>query len=115
MTDEELKAIEERAAHLLPGPWRLEPAEFRPTRGGRIVDAYGTCVAGFESGAEPNWVDATFMTAAREDVPRLLEEVRRLRAELVSHCVAEQLSSGSQTGCDHAAGHCEMFALTRPK
>ena len=100
MTDEELKAIEERTAKALDLAWRaIVRVRAGEPDGGALARAHAA-------------LDATMV---QRDVPRLLEEVRRLRAELVSHCVAEQLSSGSQTGCDHAAGHCEMFALTRPK
>jgi hypothetical protein len=84
MTDEELQAIEARAAAATAGPWK--PAEdlycgegtgYRP--GGWRVDMRKRPLT------EYIWVtslfqsDAEFIASARTDVPALLKEVKRLR------------------------------------
>lgn len=75
LTEEQLAAIKARAEAATPGPWQ----RFTP---------YGI---GVESGNGPvplkvAWAaqenDAAFISAAREDVPALLEEVERLRKQL---------------------------------
>lgn len=95
MTDEELKVIEERAAAAFCGPWtytrfeiecrhdeihsedevfRIEsPAEYPD---GQVVCDVFCDVPGLERFAEPN---GKFIAHAREDIPKLLAEVRRLR------------------------------------
>lgn len=101
MTDEELKAIEERANAATPGPWK-----WLPTRGALVVadspghgehilwpdnvpgagpddedfrpwaSALGACGLKAEPDAEAN---AAFLASAREDVPALVAELRATR------------------------------------
>lgn len=73
MTDEELKAIEERANAATPGPWR--GFDTGVLSGPRWV------VGNEESRQFYNLADGRFIAHAREDVPALIAEVRRLRAE----------------------------------
>lgn len=84
MTDEELAAIEERADAATPGPWRIS----RLRDGSDLVMSDGAPAGvvadcrderGFNG--DP---DATFIAAARSDVPALLAEVRRLRASIAA-------------------------------
>lgn len=89
MTEAELAAIEERANAATPGPWVAEPARGKWSDG--ETHCAGIHVAG-ESWNEivttdggvygPNWPDAQFIAAARSDIPALVAEVKRLRAEL---------------------------------
>jgi hypothetical protein len=99
LSDERLAEIEQRCAAATPGPWAVDLD--RPfTLGGDTVsvDAMtgdGLCVErevcscvldtdGWPDG--PEWLEdaanARFLAHAREDVPALLAEVRRLRALL---------------------------------
>ena len=76
MTDAELAAIESRANAATAGPWELA----------------GCCISKWTDAGDPEMriydegghsqADAAFIAAAREDVPKLLAEVRRLREEL---------------------------------
>lgn len=88
MNKAELDAIEARAQAATPGPWEDCP---------QLVGVYGNKIDGFQhlrianchiplNGIE--YVDlpsaranAAFIAAARQDVPALLAEVRRLQAE----------------------------------
>lgn len=79
MNDDELRAIEERAAQATPGPWTK--CEHRVTVCVRSAPCHED-----KSSDEICWDvtsdDAAFIAAAREDVPRLCAEVRRLQGEL---------------------------------
>jgi len=70
MNAEQLNAIKERAAKATPGPWRS-------------AGLYGVRTQNDEALSIPlRPEDATFIAYAREDVPALVAEVERLRAEL---------------------------------
>lgn len=82
ITEEELKAIEQRAAAATQGPWRV----VRNGLGGScgvepVADGCGSLHHRRSGPWEPPVVDPDdeFIAAAREDVPRLVAEVRRLR------------------------------------
>ncbi|GAA1977209.1 hypothetical protein [Kitasatospora viridis] len=89
LTDEQLTAIAARAEGATPGPWtpdedesvwRLHGTHPRiPGMKWQILKAakQGTPYAEYW----PNPADAEFIAAARADVPALLAEVHRLRAE----------------------------------
>lgn len=79
MDDERLKEIEARAAAATPGPWEVN-------------NAHGMCVIG-DGGEEfvadmegAMWQgkheDASFIAAARTDIPDLVARVRELEAEV---------------------------------
>lgn len=95
MTDEELKAIEERASAAFKGPWtytlfeiecqhddthdsdeviRVESPEEYPN--GQVVCDVFCEIPGLQKFADAN---GKFIANAREDIPKLLAEVRRLR------------------------------------
>jgi len=81
LTDEQLAAIQTRADAATPGPWWADSHEIYAGPDG--IPALGewvaeTCVAGELERSEAN---GRFVGAAREDVPALLAEVHRLRAE----------------------------------
>jgi hypothetical protein len=101
MTDEELKQIEERAANATRGPWRSEFRHAREvvTEGEKNVWGNDQHVANLRpehslrtpggvslhNGTyceEQNENNAEFIAHAREDVPALVAEVKRLRAAL---------------------------------
>jgi hypothetical protein len=72
LTDQQLDDIEARAAAATRGPWRQDDfAEIKSPDGDTIADYW-----------EPTHTsrNGEFITRAREDVPALLAEIRRLRA-----------------------------------
>jgi len=94
LTDAELDAIEARAEASLPGPWEAS-VEGRDHTSGDDVILTGD---GRDPAASPDiyvtlsyWSDEPprrtppavldFIAAARQDVPRLVAEIRRLRNE----------------------------------
>jgi hypothetical protein len=102
MTDEQLAEIEARCAAASPGPWDAIRTISRPEdgaflvyklqgRGGwnrlmRVVTVTNPklpAVPPVDEARITRLEDAVFCSHAREDVPALLAEVRRLRAELV--------------------------------
>ena len=78
MTEEELTAIEARANAATREPWVVGDA-YVPTASLSAVSVYGM---GMEVAECQMPADGTFIAAARVDVPALVAEVRRLRAEL---------------------------------
>jgi hypothetical protein len=113
MTDEELDAIERRAAAATSGPWYFhstddahfmnaryvgtsekEPSDDHPTRYQGLCDGaeeqvHPRRVVAITLLQEPSLAgpeeyeeNTTFIAHARTDVPKLVAEIRRLRAEL---------------------------------
>jgi hypothetical protein len=86
LTDEELAAIEARANAAMSGPWKKRSQRYQATRvtAGREV----VCLAGRSAdvvfGRRMHDETMEFIAHARRDIPRLLAEVRRLRAMLTS-------------------------------
>lgn len=100
MKEEELKQIKARVEAATPGPWVLHTDSSRPDVCAGITDSAGN-YSGPKSGFMgeghlfefdkygPSWgqeydncADAEFVAHARQDVPALIAEVERLRAEL---------------------------------
>jgi hypothetical protein len=75
MTDEELKVIRERCEKATPGPWRADGRYIETIEGAEEEMAI------YDEGGHDE-LDAEFIAHAREDVPRLLEEIERLREGL---------------------------------
>jgi beta-galactosidase GanA len=79
MDEKELQAIRARAEAATSGPWE---------RVGYDNDPYLSCtwrIAGptyYNLAVNANKADAEFIAAARQDIPRLLDEVERLRSVL---------------------------------
>ncbi len=83
LSNQDLQEIERRCAAARPGPWRSY-IEGRDHFGGSNVIVVGDG-ASLSVDIEPigaTTEDQDFMAAARQDVPRLLAEVRRLRSAL---------------------------------
>ena len=80
MTNDELNAIEARANAATPGEWDASVA---------YDETVHAVVGGFSSGATPTNEDAKFVVNARQDVPALIAEVRRLRE--FAGCMAQSL------------------------
>jgi hypothetical protein len=77
LSDAELQAIEDRLKATSPGPWHSDADQ---------VFARDEVLADICCGAiEQAMADATFFAHSREDVERLLVEVRHLREEVNRH------------------------------
>lgn len=80
MTDEELATIEGRANAATPGPWNCRGSYSR--RSTIFITAGPSEPNGEEIPATADKMDdADFIAHARQDVPALIAEVRRLRDE----------------------------------
>ena len=98
--DDQLREIEERAEAATPGPWQVRfldddhaanlvaiattPETGHPSPPGDLIAAtlvqFPTRYVDITDGL---WDEnATFIAHARQDIPRLLAEIRRLRAQL---------------------------------
>lgn len=78
MTDQELDEIEARAAAASPGPWKLYGQHgYFMVYMEHIGRALNFDARDYEKAQD----DAVFVQRAFTDVPRLVAEVRRLRAE----------------------------------
>ena len=76
MTEDHLRVIEAQAAAATPGPW--EAKSFGPCNCGQCP-AHVNVFAGPYQWPKINPPEATFIAAARTNVPVLVEEVRNLR------------------------------------
>jgi hypothetical protein len=87
LTDAELEVIEKRAAEATPGPWRAGTHDkirlWVPYPDGPAGWASERCLAIMNEHFSFD-ADIQFIAHAREDVPALVAEVRRLRAELAT-------------------------------
>jgi hypothetical protein len=75
---EALAEIEKRCAEATPGPWLSWVEAREATSGSDFIQTDGEDI--YLSGATV--ADQDFIAAARQDVPRLIAEVRALRAKL---------------------------------
>jgi hypothetical protein len=80
MTDDDLREIAARCDQATPGPWRSWIEGRDHTSGSSMISTAGDDIE--MVGATP--ADQDFMASARQDVPRLLAEVARLRTLLRS-------------------------------
>jgi len=90
LTAEDLRAIENRLAACTPGPWRHRMLGFIETCDQEVQVIGVTCQ---RNGTPlPAADNAEFIAHARDDVPRLIAEVRRLQHRV------QQLESAQRTG-----------------
>jgi hypothetical protein len=98
----DLDAIEARAEAATPGPWTTDGWEIYQGTGDGAPDLMRwvgeTCRADDYDGSR---ADAAFIAHAREDVPAMAAEIRRLRAEL-----AEARTKTMVTEADEIVAHC---------
>lgn len=96
-SDEELAAIRARCEAATPGPWKSYVEGRDHTSGSSFIMTTGEDIE--LSGA--TIADQDFIAHAREDVPRLLEEVQRLRSQLAgAPSPSPPLVSARQTSGD---------------
>lgn len=82
ITEEELRQIEQRANQAQPGPWKAF-VEGRDHQSGSDFIMTGT---GGQRGADIEMTGATiadydFIAHARQDIPRLINEIRELKSK----------------------------------
>ena len=103
----ELAAMRARADAATPGPWRASHRNVGCTPDMDEVAGLGLEIEGppeaWNRGQFARGADAVFIAAAREDVPRLLDEVARLQA-LASPCDVEVQYSPSLTTVQDEGG-----------
>lgn len=73
--DEQLRVIERRCSLATPGPWRSLIEGRDHTSGSSFIQTAGEDI--YLHGAEI--ADLDFIAAARQDIPLLIAEIRRLR------------------------------------
>lgn len=86
MTDEQLQEWSVLAEAATPGPWKSGWSWQDAINGGKSAWSEGPVHVGetLSQVAPQAIADAAFIAAAREAVPALVAEVRRLRAELAA-------------------------------
>ena len=80
LTNGELDAMQARCDAATPGPWRLIGDSFDPPEWFVVTEDGCEVILG-PTDAMPVNSNAEFIAHARTDTPRLIAEVRRLRAE----------------------------------
>ncbi len=80
LTDDALALMEGRAARATPGPWKAFIEGRDHTSGADFVRTGGPDLYLFHENAVAPVEDHDFVAHARQDVPRLVAEVRRLRS-----------------------------------
>ena len=78
LTLEQLREIESRHVVATPGPWKSYIEGRNHTSGSSFIQTQGEDI--YLTGATQ--ADQDFIAAARDDVPKLVAEIRRLRALL---------------------------------
>jgi hypothetical protein len=81
LSEEELTEINDRAAAATPGPWTAH-VEGRDFLGGSSCIVTGSEDLELSGASE---ADYDFIAHARQDIPRLVTEIRSLRAKLDQH------------------------------
>ena len=100
MTDDDLRAIEERANAATAGPWLYGEAKLNLLRLVWPMSNRDRLIAVEHRDHRATAEDCVFIAHARSDVPRLVAEVRRLRDTHCYTCASE----GVPGGCPGAGG-----------
>jgi len=109
MTDEELAGIREREANALFGPWHPYATDFRGQTSHSVISKVGSVLAhtGYGPRGGSCHANAEFIAEARSDVPALLAEVNRLRAELADFReMAVSNTKSANEALDRARSEC---------
>ncbi|MGE7843942.1 hypothetical protein ACQKNX_24550 [Lysinibacillus sp. NPDC093712] len=112
MTPEQLNAIKERLAKATPGPWGFDKGDnLREDRRPAVVEHFDyEHGEWFIHGDIADISDATFIAHARQDIPALVAEIERLRAELTDIIVVATEEASSIT---HDNGYDDIVAIAR--
>lgn len=82
LSEKEIEAICKRAEAATEGPWEIEESRYEGQwNAGNPAHDYSACLTSKE--------DVEFIAHAREDVPKLLEEIDRLNSELSKYIQSE--------------------------
>lgn len=117
MTDDELEAIRMRCDAATPGPWEVgedEKEQAATLRARPVLATTGSPQGGPVDVIIPfgrAYSDARFCATARIDVPRLLDEVDRLRG-LISHDTAWRSKWEGELGAERDQLQAEVARLT---
>lgn len=105
MTDDDLRAIRERAEAATPGPWERREATVCAGRHNMPLPYEGGYIDGAMLDDRDAHANAAFIAASRTDVVRLLDEVERFRKEnaamkaMIYAATVEAINAaGSETG-----------------
>lgn len=93
LSNEELKAIRERAEKATEGKWYYEIDGDLYSEKTRERDVYPYLTAESIPYINVSKEDAAFIVHAREDIPKLLAEIERLRSEVANGLLAERIES----------------------
>ncbi len=110
MTTEDLEKIAARTVAATKGPWHVERGRFRSG-----IFAGELPVIGMKlEYRDANEANAAFITHAREDVPRLLEEIRRIGLENLEMraCLSYYRETDATTRERHIREGIDRFART---
>jgi hypothetical protein len=116
MTTLDLDALERLAAEATPGPWRVGDPDQPPFYEGGDTVQVGYRVLLRMNGHFQHEADARLIAAAREAVPLLVAEVRRLRASvdswrrLATHAADALVGWGEAESCDEGDEARAIFA-----
>ncbi len=104
MTEQELKQIEDRASAATPGPWVHD-----------TVQSESAVICGHAPGVVCEWIkgaaafdDCAFIARAREDIPKLIAEVRRLQ-EVLSNYDPELMVGKITRALEQGLSACSAF------
>lgn len=82
MTEQELAEIQERCAEASPGPWKPDAYDMGPDNYSlSVLDSKGLVILEVPSTSSLDESNLLFVAHARTDVPALLAEIARLKAE----------------------------------
>lgn len=113
LTDVELAAIRERVERATDGPWWPHKINLPGLRdeGDWIIDSGPTFIASTQIDSERGERDAEFLAAARTDVPALLDEVGRMRAQVTSLTETVLATAGDLHGAEAEAERLRAAAV----
>lgn len=106
MTDDELRAVRERAKAATPGPWAVSYDEDVDTFGVVAEDDGPGDVFIVEEMGQPGQHDAEFIAHARQDIPRLLDEIANLRGAMTAQDDRES-KAGEACGVPYELHGCD--------
>ena len=96
MTDDELKELRRLADAATPGPWYAGHSYEQGDPGTYVGQENDWRIIVCDD-QEPRVEDAAFIAAAREAIPKLLDEIKRLRG---SHCHGCNCKMNSCDDCE---------------
>lgn len=110
MTEDQLRAIEARADAATPGPWYAIPNPDWGGAGWRIARDPNEPWANFGQLAYVAPQNGPFIAKAREDIPALVAEVRRLRGQVEALAgLVEEVFDEAYWCCEYDSHGCKSM------